>query len=33
MNKINGLINCAALELTYNGNGNTLYFYWRDVDE
>ncbi|CAD8110781.1 unnamed protein product [Paramecium primaurelia] len=33
MNKINNIINCAASELTYNGNGNTLCFYWRDVDD
>ncbi|CAD8212584.1 unnamed protein product [Paramecium octaurelia] len=33
MNKINNIINCAAAELTFNGNGNALCFNWRDDDE
>ncbi|CAK62797.1 unnamed protein product (macronuclear) [Paramecium tetraurelia] len=33
MNKINNIINCAAAELTFNGNGNVLCFNWRDADE
>ncbi|CAD8185386.1 unnamed protein product [Paramecium octaurelia] len=33
MNKINYVINCAASELTYNGVGNCLCFYWRDSEE
>ena len=33
MNKINSLINCAASEFSYTGQGNILTFDWKDADD